>query len=237
MASTPAREFAAKCVAGEFRARHVVCGFNFTFGYRGAGTPQDLRDWGKGLGFSVHIVPRFVAGGDAVSSTRVRTALEAGDVALATLCLGRPYGVAGSVAAGDGRGRRIGIPTSNLAVPGDKVLPGNAVYSAVARVASRGSAPAAQVSPAVVNVGTRPTFDGSGVRVEAHIPGFEGELYGRHMQVFFLERLRDERRFRDAGALKAQVEADIKRALAASGKAPSFTLPGAYDRMLALEIP
>lgn len=243
MASTPARDFAAKYLARELGARHVVCGFSFTFGHRGAGKPQDLVEWGKELDFGVRVVPPFVAGDDAVSSTRIRAALDGGDVAEAALCLGRPYCVSGKVATGDGRGHRIGIPTSNLSVSEDKVLPGNGVYAAQVRVVVSGgkssSTPGVAIRQfsAVVNVGTRPTFDGSGVRVEAHIPGFAGRLYGRGIQVFFVERLRDERRFPDAAALKTQVEQDIERVLAASRKARSFTLPRAYDRMLALELP
>ena len=93
------------------------------------------------------------------------------------------------------------------------------------------------VHPAVVNIGTRPTFGGEGVRVEAHLLGFSGDLYGRPMQILLLERLREERKFGDASSLRSQVEEDAKRALAACDKAGSFTLPGAYDRMLALDLP
>ncbi len=237
LAATPPRDFAQVYLAERCRAKHVVCGFNFTFGYKGAGTPQDLVAWGKELGFSVSIVPPFVAGGDTVSSTRVRSALAAGDVEEVALCLGRPYCLTGYVAHGDGRGRRIGIPTSNLTAPEDKIVPGNGVYAALARVMVEGVDDATLERPAVVNVGTRPTFDGNGVRVEAHIPNFSGDLYGRNLQVFFLKRLRDERKFEDAAALRSQVEQDVRSVLAASQQARSFTLPGAYDRMLASDLP
>ena len=237
LAATPPREFVRTYLVEKCRAAHVVCGFNFTFGHKGAGNPRDLSLWGREMGFAVRVVPPFVAGADTVSSTRVRSALASGDVQEAALCLGRPYCLTGRVAPGDGRGRRIGIPTSNLSVQEDKIVPGNGVYAALVRVMVEGVDDGAKERLAVVNVGTRPTFSGEGVRVEAHIPGFSGDLYGRGMQVLFIERLRDERKFDGADSLRAQVEEDVRRALAASQKACSFTLPGAYDRMLALELP
>ncbi len=251
LASTPPRQFVEAHLVERCGARHVVCGFNFTFGHKGAGTPEDLGRWGPELGFNVSVVPPFSLDGSTVSSTRVRTALDSGTVPEATTCLGRPYCLYGVVDHGDGRGRRIGIPTSNLATPEDKYLPVSGVYAGIARVnvdsgeggVDRGSraascgAGAPTSFPAVVNIGTRPTFGGSGVRVEVHIPGFSGELYGKPMQVFLTGYLRQEQKFEDAGALKRQVELDVERAAAASRKAPSFTVPGAYDRMLASELP
>lgn len=237
LASTPPRQFAEAYLAGQCRAKHVVCGFNFTFGHKGAGTPEDLVRWGPELGFSVSVVPPFSLGGSTVSSTRVRTALDAGDVPEATTCLGRPYCLYGVVARGDGRGKRIGIPTSNLSVPEDKFLPAIGVYAAVARVKVDSVTGAPEAFLAVANIGTRPTFGGEGVRVEVHIPGFSGDLYGRPMQVFLTEYLREEQKFEDAESLRRQVGLDVGRAAAASGKVPSFTLPGAYDRMLASELP
>lgn len=236
LASTPPRIFAGEHLAARCRAKHVVCGFNFTFGYKGAGTPHDLASWGAELGFAVSVVPPLEVRGIAVSSTRIRSALMSGDPGEAWACLGRPYCVTGVVAPGDGRGKKIGVPTSNLALPPDKMLPANGVYAAYARVKVEGIE-SILTRPAVVNVGTRPTFGGDGVRVEAHIPGFDGDLYGRAMQVLFLERLRNERRFDNAGALLSQVGEDAKLALAACQKARSFTLPVAYDRMLALNLP
>lgn len=236
-ASTPPYDFAKAYLRDDLHAKRVVCGFNFTFGFRGEGKPEDLVRWGQELGFAVSVVPAFAAGTTTVSSSRIRTALADGDVAEAARCLGRPYCVFGTVVPGDGRGRRIGIPTSNVQVPPDKLLPANGVYAAVARVivtSDESGAPAIRSGLAVVNVGTRPTFDGDGVRLEVHIPGFEGRLYGRTMQVFFLQRLRDERKFPGVASLLGQVEKDIVTAReAAQHKGSSFTVPLAYDRMLA----
>ncbi len=237
LAATSPEKFAEECLLKSCRAKHVVCGFNFTFGHKGAGTPSDLETLGRELGFSVSIVPPFSVKETAVSSTRVRSALALGDVAEAAACLGRPYALTGLVAHGDGRGRTIGIPTSNLNLPDDKVVPAGGVYAAFARVVLDGAKGSFASCPAVVNIGTRPTFGGTDARVEAHIPGFSGELYGRPMQILFVERLRDERAFPDAVALRNQVLRDVGKALAACRKASSFTLPGAYDRMLALNLP
>ena len=240
LASTSPREFVASYLVREVQSRYVVCGFNFTFGYRGAGTPRDLEEWGAELGFVTHVMPPYLAGGEIVSSTRVRSCLTDGDVTQASECLGRPYCLWGRVSSGDGRGRRIGVPTSNLAVPEDKLMPAPGVYAGWARFLRGGGGLGgkdASESPCVVNVGTRPTFDGSDLRVEVHLPGFAGELYGRPMQVFLFHRLRDERKFPDVSALKAQIDRDISETLALFANGPSFTLPGAYGRMLASELP
>lgn len=240
LAATLPLDFVHRYLVSGVSAGHVVCGFNFTFGHRGQGTPSDLERWGLSGGFDVTVVPPFEVGGDTVSSTRIRNALKAGDVTEAAACLGRPYCLYGRVAHGDGRGHRIGVPTSNVAVPSDKVVPGKGVYAALARVPGE-HGPLS--FPSLVNVGTRPTFGGEGVRVECHIPGFDGILYDRAMQVFFLERVRDERRFPDASSLRAQVRDDVeflRSGFAPDGawrKAGSFTLPRGYDRMLQADLP
>jgi riboflavin kinase/FMN adenylyltransferase len=234
LAATSPLEFVHRHLLAGVNAGHVVCGFNFTFGHRGQGLPEDLKKWGADLGFGVSVVPAFEVGGETVSSTRIRAALCAGDVEEAASCLGRPYCVHGRVERGDGRGRKIGIPTSNLSVSPRKVIPKNGVYAALVRTGEQGGPSS---FPAVVNVGTRPTFDGNDVRIECHMPGFNGTLYGRAMQVLFLRRMRDEIRFPDAASLRVQVLKDIKCLDAALQKAGSFTLPKAYDRMLEASLP
>ncbi len=214
---------------------HVVCGFNFTFGYKGSGTPGDLKRWGSEQGFGVTVVPPFEMDGEIVSSTRIRNSLEKGEVSHAARLLGRPYCLYGRVERGDGRGRRIGLPTCNISVPDDKLIPGNGVYAAYTRFLGESGI---ECHPSVVNIGTRPTFGGKGIRVECHIPGFRGNLYDREMQVFFLEKIRDELHFPDASSLRERVLEDIKFLWSGMGpegawlKARSFTLPGGYDRML-----
>jgi riboflavin kinase/FMN adenylyltransferase len=240
LAATSPEDFVRDYLVRGVNVAHVVCGFNFKFGYRGKGTPTDLQRWGAEQGFGVTVVPPFEIRGETVSSTRIRSALKAGQVGEAALLLGRPYCLYGQVERGDGRGRRIGIATSNISVPPDKLLPGNGVYAAYARFLRAGEIISL---PSVVNIGTRPTFGGEGVRVECHIPGFQGVLYGLPMQVFLLEKIRDEFLFPDASSLGEQVLADIEFLRSGMGpdgawrKAGSFTLPGGYDRMLQANLP
>lgn len=240
VAATSPADFVRDYIVRAVRAAHVVCGFNFTFGYRGSGKPADLQRWGLEEGFGVTVVPSFEIDGETVSSTRIRNALERGRVSLAARLLGRPYCVYGRVQRGDGRGRRIGLATSNISVPDDKVIPGNGVYAAYARFMGENGVVSL---PSVVNIGTRPTFGGKEVRVECHIPGFKGNLYDREMQVFFLEKIRDELRFPDASSLREQVLDDIRFLRSDTSpegpwrEAGSFTLPGGYDRMLQTHLP
>jgi riboflavin kinase/FMN adenylyltransferase len=145
--------------------------------------------------------------GRPVSSTRIREAIVAGDLADVERMLGRPYSVLGTVVRGQGRGRRIGIPTANLG-GALELLPPVGVYRTEARLGERACA-------AVTNVGRRPTFREDGERrpvvtVETHIPGFEGNLVGASIEVVFLEKIRDERAFQSAEELVRQIRSDIE---------------------------
>lgn len=205
-------EFIRRYLCSLIRVQHVVCGFNFTFGYQGQGTPQYLEQVGMDMGFSVSVVPPFTVGGEVVSSTRIRQLLADGNMEEAAELLGRLYCVYGDVVAGDGIGRQIGTPTANIGLPEDKLLPRNGVYAVLARCME------GRLRPAVANVGVRPTFSGSRTRVEVHIPGFSGQLYGKSMQVFFMKYIREERKFKTRELLKNQIEADIEEALLALGR-------------------
>jgi riboflavin kinase/FMN adenylyltransferase len=205
-------EFIKHYLCSLIRSQHIVCGFNFTFGYRGQGTPQYLEQVGMDMGFSVSVVPPFTLGGEVVSSTRIRQLLADGNMEEAAELLGRPYCVHGDIVAGDGIGRQIGTPTANVGFPEDKLLPRSGVYAVLARCMG------GRLRPAVANVGVRPTFSGSRTRVEVHIPGFSGQLYGKSMQVFFMKYIREERKFKSRELLKSQIEADIEAALLALGR-------------------
>jgi riboflavin kinase/FMN adenylyltransferase len=153
------------------------------------------------------VVDLMDAGGERVSSSRVRAALADGDVAEAARLLGRPYRVAGEVVQGAGRGQTIGIPTANLSLDMRKAIPRVGVYAAHATPGGGG-----QAYPAVVNVGVRPTFDGSNtLTVEAHLLDFDGDLYGQTLSLDFVARLRDEKKFEGVDALAAQIRADVER--------------------------
>ena len=158
-------------------------------------------------------VPPVLVDGAPVSSTRIREALSSGgDVDLAARLLGRPFSLSGPVVQGFGRGRTIGVPTANLQVPEDLLVPRNGVYLCTAHVAREPS----QAAPAVLNIGTRPTFDAGERSVEAHLLDWSGDLYGRSVRLELLRRLRDERRFEGVEPLVAQIHADIAQARALS---------------------
>ncbi len=240
LANTSPEDFVRRYLVDTVKVRHVVCGFNFSFGKGGKGKPADLERLGQEHGFSVSVVPPFEVRGEVVSSTRIRADLDAGRVGDVEEGLCRPYCLWGTVIRGDGRGKTIGIPTSNVDVPQGKALPGNGVYSALVRASLSGEAAGRRLleRPAVVNIGIRPTFHGKDTRVEVHIPGFRGSLYGERIQVFLIRRLRGERAFPSVEQLRAQVEKDILAAgqeplqKPGAGQRASFTVPKAYDRML-----
>jgi len=205
-ALTPAA-FAERVLCGALAARHVVVGEGFRFGRGQSGDAAQLVDLGAANGFGVEAVGSVAQGGEPVSSSRVRDALARGAVDAARALLGRSYFVDGTVVVGDQRGRTIGVPTANLA-PENEILPARGVYAARCRLAD------GRWLSAVVNVGSRPTFGGGLLRVEAHLLDFAGDVYGTALRVAFEQRLRDERRFAGREALVAQIQEDIARARA-----------------------
>jgi riboflavin kinase/FMN adenylyltransferase len=203
LAALSPEAFAREVLQQALGARHVVVGESFRFGRAREGDPRRLEALGASLGFAVEVVPPLLEGGRAISSSRVREALESGDVGEARTLLGRDYFVDGEVVRGDGRGRTIGVPTANLA-PEEQILPANGVYAARCRTG------AGAWHAAAVNVGERPTFGGGRVRLEAHLLDFEGDLYGARLRMAFHERLRGEQRFDGKDALVAQIRRDIE---------------------------
>lgn len=203
--SWPPERFAA-ALKNEYAARLVAVGANFRFGRDRAGDGAALTALGASQGFDTLVVPVLPWRGGTVSSSRIRDAIRAGDLAAAGRMLGRPPQAGGTVIGGAGRGRELGFPTANLAV-GDAVLPPWGVYL-VRTVA--GAAPAWGVA----SWGTRPTFadDVRGPLLEVHYPGWAGDLAGSELTVAFLEMLRDEIAFPDAAALIRQMRQDVARA-------------------------
>jgi len=198
---TPAA-FAATVLAGALRARLVVVGEDFRFGHHRLGNVASLAELGDAHGFAVEILP-LVGGQAPISSTRVRAMVAAGEVEEAAAALGRPHEVRGTVVTGDGRGRTLGFPTANVALPAGLAVPGNGVYAVQA------GKPGKPLSVGVANVGTRPTFGGEGETLEVHLLDWAGDLYGATLRVAFVSRLRDERRFAGPADLAAQIAADI----------------------------
>jgi riboflavin kinase/FMN adenylyltransferase len=202
-ASRGAEAFLAALVE-KTAARAIVVGADFTFGHRREGDVAFLGAWCKGRGVTAAVVEPVVVDGVAVSSTRVRAALVAGDVALARRLLGRAPAVRGPVVRGKERGRTIGFPTANLA-PENEAIPKPGVYAGLAVIG-------AERRPAVVNIGHTPTFGRNPLSVEAHIFDFARDVYGETIELRFVERLRDERRFEDVAELRAQIAADCAAA-------------------------
>ena len=206
---------------GAVGMREIVVGYDHHFGHRRAGTVDTLRtlgDAGGTPGFSVDVVPQLVvdAGerGLAVSSTRIRDALRAGDAAGAAARLGRAYALSGEVARGAQRGRTIGFPTANLAPESDRLLvPADGVYATRVQIGGAARPDGGAWHDAMTNVGTRPTVGEGGARsIETHVLDFAGDLYGRRITVAFHRRLRDERRFDGLDALAAQLREDAGQA-------------------------
>jgi riboflavin kinase/FMN adenylyltransferase len=212
-ASTPPAEFARR-LADDLKLAGVVVGHDFCFGYKGAGGPRDLR---AALGEDAVDVIEAVREGDVIaSSSAIRAAIREGDVVHASELLNRPYDIAGVVEHGDGRGRTLGFPTVNLRIERE-LLPANGVYAARAFISGR-----AAPERAVINIGTRPTFDGGEARVhiEAHLLDFAGDLYDARVRLELVARLRDERRFDGVDELKAQIQRDVASAREALRHAP-----------------
>jgi riboflavin kinase/FMN adenylyltransferase len=189
---------------GLFRARAVVEGYNFRFGRARAGDMNTLRDLCAKAGVGFEEVPPLVVGGEPVSSSRVRAALVAGDVSQAAELLGRPHRIAGTVVTGAKRGRTIGFPTANLdGVP--TLVPAVGVYAVRALVDGVSH-------PAAANVGPNPTFGDDARKIEVHLIGYSGDLYGHELAVEFVARLRDTRPFAGASELSEQLKRDVEAA-------------------------
>lgn len=201
-------EFVQRVLAGPLQATKVVVGTNFRFGHHAAGDVVTLTDFGRGLGFGVEAVTLLQHEGKPISSTAVRDHLAVGDVEWAAAALGRPFVLEGVVVRGEGRGRSIGIATANLEVAERMQTPAGGVYACEAwRTGNPG-----QRWAAVVNSGTRPTFGGEHPTVEAHLLDADLDLYGDHLAIAFVRRLRDERRFSGPDELVGQIQRDIAAA-------------------------
>lgn len=188
-------------LARVYQPRHVVCGFNYSFGHRGAGNADSLRAYG----FDVTVVPEVVLGGETVSSTRIRRLLAQGDIRQAARLLGHSYTLGGRVMNGKHIGRTMGYPTANVEIPAGKALPAFGVYACWMQVDSR-------IYPAVVNVGRHPTLPEGSVTVEAYALDECLSLYGKKVRLLFLEHLRPEKRFDSVDALKEQITRDAEEA-------------------------
>lgn len=199
------REFVSRVLVGELNAVSVFCGFDYRFGKDGEGSVDALRQLGEEFGFSVHAVPERTMNGEKISSTDIRRKITDGEIAAANELLGRPFGFSAPVFSGDHRGRTLGMPTINQYLPENLVVPRFGVY--VSRVIRNG-----KEYKGLTNIGSRPTFGEGTVRSETYIFDFEGDLYGKTVEIRLLAFLRPERRFDSAEELVRQIREDIKNA-------------------------
>jgi riboflavin kinase / FMN adenylyltransferase len=204
LAAVEPEAFVKDVLVDRLAARQVVVGFNHRFGRAARGDAALLRELGERMGFNVDVVAPLTVDGVPVSSTAIRAALGRGDVDATARMLGRPYTLPGTVVAGAGRGRTLGFPTANVA-PGRPVLVAPGVYACTFEVGG-------QARRAVVNVGVRPTFGEATLAVEAYLLDFSGDLYGQTVQLTFVSRVREERRFPTVDALRAQIADDVETA-------------------------
>lgn len=210
-AQRSAADFIESVLVRNLGVRHAVVGYDFVFGHRRGGTPALLQARGAKLGFGVTVVGPIAAPGGAVySSTRIRELLGTGKPREAAALLGRFWEIEGRVERGDARGRAIGFPTANLMLD-DYLRPAAGVYAVRVGIEEDRRT---QWHDGVANLGQRPTFGGSDLRLEAHLFDFDRDLYGRHLRIALIEHLRPERKFPGIDALKAQIAADAAQARA-----------------------
>ncbi len=204
----PPDDFIRQVLIIDCNAKMLVCGFNYSFGARGAGHPEDLeRYFATQPGRSLHVQPPVTMGHYTVSSSLVRTMLQNGHADDAARLLGRPYSLKGRVETGKQLGRTLGLPTANLTFATDMLVPRYGVYAVTVRIGKC-------VFEGISNVGVRPTVGDKDAEAncETFIFDFEGDLYGKEIEVLFLRHIREEKRFDSLADLQAQIKRDIKTA-------------------------
>jgi len=204
LAQVSAAEFVAGLVT-HVRMHELWIGPNSALGRNREGDATRLRQLGQEMGFSVRVVDPLICDGEVVSSTRIRQLLQSGQVRHANTLLGRYYALSGPVTRGATRGKKLGFPTANIAVPHGLILPPRGVYACFACVQG-------QRWPAVANIGVRPTFSDQQLTVEAYLLNFTGDLYGHLLRLELVEFLRAERQFDSVDALVAQIGEDARLA-------------------------
>lgn len=207
----PARTFVEDVLVDRVGLQEVAIGYDHQFGRDREGNADLLMELGKKRGFTVDIIPAQVVNADVVSSSEIRRTLGRGEVRRAAEMLSRRYSFTAQVVEGDRRGRTIGFPTANLSLTEPrKIVPADGVYAVRVRVGTAG-----EEMGGMMNIGLRPTVDGKTRTLEVHLLNFDGNLYGENLQVEFVERLRDEKRFASLEDLTKQLHEDRSRCKAA----------------------
>ena len=207
MASLSARDFMSVVLSRQLNVDTLVLGYDSRFGHGRTAGFADYEAYGRSMGIDVlRATPLLSDDGTPVSSSLVRNLLLSGNIAQANDALGRRYCLTGNVVEGFHEGRRLGFPTANLALADrQRLVPGRGVYAVWAELTGY-----SEPMPAMMNIGTRPTYNGSSQTLEVHIIGYEGDLYGQDVTVTFAERIRSEQPFDSPSALASQLQVDRK---------------------------
>ena len=203
-AATPKENFVKDILVQKLNAKHIVAGTDLSFGKNGEGNSAFLIEESSKYGFEVDIIDKISYKGEIISSTLVRKAISEGDVKKARFMLGSPYFVQGVVKKGNQIGRTIGFPTVNISAGEDKLLPPNGVYKTEVILEGR-------ILEAITNVGCKPTVADDGqIFIESYIYNFTENIYGKKIEVHFLEFIRKEQKFGSIEELKEQLQKDIR---------------------------
>lgn len=197
-------DFVRDILCDTLGAREIFVGYNYRFGRGREGDIQKLRTLGEKYGFTVREIEQIAVDGEAISSSKIRTLLRDGDVEHAAKLLGRNYAITGIVVRGDGRGKGLGFPTANIASK-HTIIPSDGVYAVRLVVRER-------VYDGIANIGMRPTFNKKVLAIEVHVFNFSEDIYGEDISLYFLRKIREEKKFKGAEALVTQIKSDIEAA-------------------------
>jgi len=203
-AQTTAESFILDVLWKNLQVRKIFIGHDYSFGKDKRGNEDMLTAFGKKLGFDVAVINAVAVGDTVISSTRIRAAILEGDVKTAAMLLGRPYNVSGTVIEGKRRGAALGFPTANIK-PNKELLPAKGVYAAIVNLDGKRYNGA-------LSIGLNPTFGDVQLSMEAHLMDFSGDIYGKYVDVLFIERIREERKFPGPEMLSLQIKKDVEEA-------------------------
>jgi len=208
--TTKPEEFAKNILVNKLNCKFAVCGFNYSFGYMGAGTSESLISYGKELGFNVDVINEIKIDNKTVSSTLIRQCLLEGDVAAFQKFTGRPYQLTGKVIEGNHLGTRMGFPTINLNLDNTMALPKNGVYSTDIFIEDDNGNELNYSG--ITNVGNKPTVGTFDKNAETYIFDYSGNLYGKKVNIYFKNFIREEKKFENIEELEKQIALDIQNA-------------------------
>lgn len=195
-------DFIEKILVNKYNAKHIVCGYDYRFGKGGKGDTKLLCEMGEKLGFTVEILDCEVLWGEKISSSRIRELISEGNIESANELIGRNFSLSGEVCEGKHLGRKLGFPTANVFFGKHTIIPKNGVYKTIVTVEGNSY-------PAITNTGINPTVGGEALRTETYIPDFEGNLYGKKINIEFIGFIREEKKFDNIEELKKQIQADV----------------------------